>query len=256
MIASLINESNPVPHYKQTQIQLLCYLSRSCYDKEKKRQKKLFSEMTREDVMAYLNKLRKSESESPLHKWIGTYNLRRVNLIRFFKWLYHPNILPSKDRPVPDVVKGIPRLKRKEISTVKPTDLWTEEDDYIFLKYCPSPRDRCYHMVSRDSSCRPSEILNLRIKDIVFEVTTDGTNRQYAKVTVNGKTGTRTVAFINSLPYVKEWINIYHPQRGNPNAYFIPTLDKRYKKYGYKMSSSMSLYHIYKNYQLKFFPSY
>jgi hypothetical protein len=53
---------------------------------------------------------------------------------------------------------------------------------------------------------------------------------------------------------VKEWINIHHPQRGNPNAYFIPTLDKRYRKYGYKMSSSMSLYHVYKNYQLKFFP--
>jgi integrase/recombinase XerD len=132
-IVSLVNESNPVPRYKQTQIQLLCYLSRSCYDKKEQRQRKVFSEMTRDDVMAYLNKLRKSESESPLHKWIGTYNLRRTNLIRFFKWLYHPDILPSKDRPIPDVVKGIPKLKRKEISTVKSTDLWSEDDDYLFL---------------------------------------------------------------------------------------------------------------------------
>jgi DNA-binding MurR/RpiR family transcriptional regulator len=70
-IVSLVNESNPVPRYKQNQIQLLCYLSRLYYDKEKKRQRKLFSEMTREDVMAYLSTLRKSENESPLHKWIG-----------------------------------------------------------------------------------------------------------------------------------------------------------------------------------------
>ena len=130
-IISLVNESNPVPHYKKTQIQLLCYLSSFLYDKKEKRQRKLFSEMTRDDIIGYLNKGRKSESEDPLHRWIGTYNVRRVNLIRFFKWLYYPNILPSKARPVPDVVKNIPRLKRKEISTVKPTDLWTEEDDYI-----------------------------------------------------------------------------------------------------------------------------
>ena len=188
-IDSLVNETNPVPMYKKTQIQLLCYLSSFFYNAKEKKQKKLFREMTRDDIIAYLGSLRKSEAVDPMHKWVGTYTLRKGNLIRFFKWLYNPHILPSKDRPIPDVVNNIPRIKRKEISTVKPTDLWTEEDDYIFLKYCPSPRDRCYHTVSRDTSCRPSEILNLRIKDIVFKVTTDGTNKQYAQVTVNGKTG-------------------------------------------------------------------
>jgi len=252
-IISLVNETNPVPQYKKTQIQLFCYLSSFFYDVKEGKQKKLFSEMTRDDIIFYLNSLRKPESIDPMHKWIGTYTLRRINIMRFFKWLYHPNVLPSKDRPIPDVINNIPTIRRKEISTIKPTDLWTEEDDYIFLKYCPSPRDRCYHTVSRDTSCRPSEILNLRIKDIVFEVTTDGTNRQYAKVTVNGKTGTRTVALINSIPYVKEWINIHHPQRGNPNAFFIPTLDKRYRRFGYRMTS-MSMNHIYRNYKLNFFP--
>jgi integrase len=252
-IASLVSESNPVPQYKRTQIQLLCYLSSFFYDKQQKKQRKLFSEMTRNDIISFLYSKRKSESEDPLHRWIGTYNIRRINIMRFFKWLYHPGVLPSKARPIPDVARNIPKLKRKEISTVKPTDLWTEKDDYIFLKYCPSPRDRCYHTVSRDTSCRPSEILNLRIKDIVFKVTIDGTNKQYAQVTVNGKTGTRTLALINSIPYVKEWINTHHPQRHNPNAFFIPTLDKRYRRFGYKMSS-MSLYHVYRNYRYNFFP--
>lgn len=34
-----------------------------------------FKDMTREHMLSYLNSLRKSEDEDPLHKWIGTYNL-------------------------------------------------------------------------------------------------------------------------------------------------------------------------------------
>jgi integrase/recombinase XerD len=271
-ITALINETNLVPQYKRSQIQILCYLAEYYYNNHNNNKKKkyqqqqkqqgkqnndkklfLFSAITRDDVISYLNTLRKPENIDPMHKWVGTYTLRRTIIIRFFKWLYYPHILPSKDRPIPDVVNNIPKFKRKEISTVKPTDLWTEEDDYIFLKYCPSPRDRCYHTVSRDTSCRPSEILKLRIKDIVFKVTTDGSNKQYAQVTVNGKTGTRTLPLFNSIPYVKEWINIHHPQRANPNAFFIPTLDKRYRRFGHRMSS-LSLNHLYRNYRLNFFP--
>ena len=28
----------------------------------------------------------------PLHKWIGTYNSRLRNILRFFKWLYSPTL--------------------------------------------------------------------------------------------------------------------------------------------------------------------
>jgi hypothetical protein len=44
-----------------------------------------------------------------------------------------------------------------------PSDLWTNEDDAIFLSYCPSKRIKCYHAVSRDTSCRPHEILKLKV---------------------------------------------------------------------------------------------
>ena len=46
-------------------------------------------------------------------------------------------------------------LKRKEQSIYKPDDLWTPEDDQIFLKYCPDKRIQCYHAISRDTSARP-----------------------------------------------------------------------------------------------------
>jgi hypothetical protein len=51
-----------------------------------------------------------------------------------------------------------------------PTDLWTVEDDSLFLKYCPNTRDKCYHAMSRDSAARPHELLKLRIKDVVFKL--------------------------------------------------------------------------------------
>ena len=83
--------------------------------------------------------------------WIGTYNLHSP-----YRWLSYPN-MEAKDRPKPPCVENIPQLKRKEESIYKPTDLSTQEDDSLFLKYCPSKRDRCYHAVSRDLSCRPHE---------------------------------------------------------------------------------------------------
>ena len=51
---------------------------------------------------------------------------------------------------------------------------------------------------------RPNEILNLKIKDIKFHVNEEGI--QYAEVRITGgKTGSRTVPLIDSLPYLKEW---------------------------------------------------
>jgi integrase len=99
-----------------------------------------------------------------MHKWIGTYNTYRIHLLRFFKWLYNPDIEPGK-RTKPEIIQNIPKLKRKEKSIYKPTDLWTPEHDLLFLKYCPSKRNKCYHAMAYDTGCRPHELLKLRIID-------------------------------------------------------------------------------------------
>jgi integrase len=242
-ILAISDEVNPSTAHKRNQIQILSKLSESCNQKP-------FLEMTREDILySYLQRCRKPEDIDPMHKWIGTYNLRRIYLLRFFKWLYNPNLEPNK-RPTPEVTTNIPNFKRKEKSIYKPTDLWTEEDDLLFLKYCPSKRDKCYHMMSRDLSARPHEILGLKIKDVVFK--TNGT-QQYAEVLVNGKTGTRHIPLFSSVPYIKEWIDS-HPQRNNKNTYLIPSLGRRVKNFGNKLGS-LSLNIIYRNYKLNFFPS-
>jgi integrase len=164
-ILSLRTEINLSDHHIKNNIIALTSLSN--YHNNKKS----FIEMTRDDILSYLNRFQKPESADPLHKWIGSYNLHKTYFIRFFRWLYYPKIESAK-RPKPSVVENIPNLKRKEHSIYKPSDLWTEQDDRLFLNYCPSKRDKCYHMISRDTGCRPHEILNIKTKDVVFKTAT------------------------------------------------------------------------------------
>jgi hypothetical protein len=152
-------EINFSTNYRKDIIELLTRFARYHHNNNK-----LFKDATRDDVIAFLDSHRKTETQDPLHKCVGTYNIYRVHLIQFFGWLYALDIEPSK-RPKPAVVDNIPKLKRKEKSIYKPSDLWTPEDDLLFLKYCPNKRDRCYHAISRDLSARPHEILRLKIKD-------------------------------------------------------------------------------------------
>ncbi|MFL6408424.1 MAG: hypothetical protein ACJ71F_15350, partial [Nitrososphaeraceae archaeon] len=214
-MSSLRSEINPSDNYRRDNIILLCDFSIFFNNKNAK----IFKEITREDLLSFLDSFRKAESVDPLHKWIGTYNIYRMQLMRFFKWLYYPDV-EQKKRPKPSVIENIPQLKRKEKSIYKPTDLWTAEDDALFLKYCPNPRDRCYHAMSRDSAARPHELLKLRIRDVVFKLTPDN-KKQYAEILVNGKTGSRPIPLINSIPYKKEWITNHHPQAGNRNSILL-----------------------------------
>jgi integrase len=236
---SLKSEINLSNNYRKDVIDLLFKFSAFFNNKS-------FKEITRGDVLSFLDSFRKIDSVDPLHRWIGTYNLYAIHLTRFFKWSYNPDIDPNQ-RPKPDVVQNIQQLKRKEKSIYKPTDLWTQEDDSLFLEYCPNSRDRCYHAMSRDSAARPHELLKLRIKDVVFKLAPD--KKQYAEILVNGKTGTRCIPLIDSIPYIKDWIN-QHPQSGNSTAILLCGFGKSLNK----KIDERSLAKLYRRYREKFFP--
>ena len=236
-VNSVRNEISTSHSYERNNIKALVYLSKFHSNKK-------FKTIDKHDILLFLNSKRKSEEANPLHSWIATYNLYIVLLTRFFKWLYQPDLSP-KERSKPSCV-DIARLRRKEQSVYKPTDMWTQEDDLLFLKYCSSKRDKCYHAISRDSSCRPHELLKLKIKDVVFKVAGD---RQYAEILVNGKTGQRHIPLINSLPYLKDWLDD-HPQSSNPTAILVC---------GFSKSSGRqlrieSINHTYSKYKNKIFP--
>ena len=238
-IAAMKSEVNLSDHYRKDVIEALSRFSK--YNNNKP-----FKDVTRTNILEFLDSFRKPETSDPLHKWIGTYNIFRIYLLRFFKWLYYPDIEPAK-RSKSLVIENIPQLKRKEKSIYKPSDLWSQQDDLLFLKYCPSKRDRCYHAISRDLSCRPHELLKLKIRDISFK--TVGSS-QYAEVVVNGKTGTRPIPLIDSIPYLKDYLDHEHPQPTNPNSPLIcgtgRSLGRHFKAFG--------IYLIYNEYKKQIFP--
>jgi integrase/recombinase XerD len=248
-IIAMKREINPRINTIRTTIQFLSELSKTLGIAKK------FKSMTRDDILLYLDKCRKLENDDPLHKWIGSYNTRRIILFRFFRWIQYPDVAnPDKRNELsiqerkPECIQDIPQLKRKEISCYKPSDLWTQEDDLLFLKWVTNKRDRCYHTMSRDLSARPHEILNLKIKDIVFKNAND---YQYAEVLVNGKTGSRHIPLIQSIPYIKEWLS-NHPSRNNPKSPLFVSLGRN--SVGRKQLTLNGIYQIYKYYKQEFFP--
>jgi integrase/recombinase XerD len=125
----------------------------------------------------------------------------------------------------PPIISGLKRLNRKEKSSYQAKDLWTCEDDSIFLKYCEDDRLKCYHAIARDTSGRPHEILKIRMGDIVYKKSSTAI---YAEVTIgkSGKTVQRTVPLTNSIPFIKSWIQ-KHPTSTNRKSFLFPSFERQ-----------------------------
>ena len=172
---------------KESKIKVLTWLSNHFQDE------KSFRNMTKHDILDFLNKLRKSVTEDPASKWIGSYNGRQIILTKFFRWLYNPDEPDHRNRITPSCMQSIKRLPRKEKTSYKPTDILESKDNSIFLKYCPSKRDRCYHSLANDMSARPGEKVLLPVQamtinsfisyystDILLKLVTKNTTNQFS----------------------------------------------------------------------------
>lgn len=231
---------------KEGRIKVLVWLSKYHYNK------KYFKAMTKQDILEFLNNLRKPISNDPTQRWIGSYNGRQIILSKFFRWLYNSWEADYTRRNTPDCMKGIKQLPRKEKTPYSAADLWDQREHAMFLKYCPSIRDRCYHSLANDMSARPHEILNLKIKDIVFKKTDD--NKQYAEVLIKGgKTKPRKVPLIDSIPYVKELINNHQFGGSNPDCWLFKS--NSHTSFGSKLTYDGLSYQYKYFYKTKFFPS-
>lgn len=229
---------------KESRIKILVWLSNFYNDT------KSFKQMIKQDILNYLNNLRKSTIEDISQRWIGSYNGRQIVLSKFFRWLYNPNEPDQRRRMTPHCMKGIKQLPRKEKTPYKPSDLWESREHAIFLKYCPNILDKCYHSLANDMSARPHEILNLKIKDVVFKVTDEGT--QYAEVVIKGgKTRSRTIPLIDSIPYVKDLIN-NHPHGTNPDSWLF--ISNSNTTFGSKLTYDGLVYQYKYFYKIKYFP--
>ncbi|HET7389740.1 MAG TPA: hypothetical protein VFJ51_02870, partial [Nitrososphaeraceae archaeon] len=85
---------------KEGKIRVLIWLSNYLANKS-------FRQMTKQDILNYLNNLKKPVSEDPTHRWISSYNGRQMIFNKFFRWLHNPDELNPKHRVTPQCMQGV-----------------------------------------------------------------------------------------------------------------------------------------------------
>ncbi|MGC8993727.1 MAG: tyrosine-type recombinase/integrase, partial [Candidatus Aenigmatarchaeota archaeon] len=126
----------------------------------------------------------------------------------------------SKRDGYPEVVDWID-TGNKNTNYQKLPQVLTMEEINKMIEVCDNLRDKALISVLYESGCRASEILDLKIKDLEFD--------EYGGVLiVRGKTGSRRIRLISSIPALKEWLNV-HPRKNDPNASLFCSLAKNNK---------------------------
>jgi len=153
--------------------------------------------------------------EKDLKKYIADMQTRKytpstiytnlVTLKRFYKWL------KGNDEYYPDLVKWLkPRIKKTDMKPLGEGDLITEDDVKKMIEVADNSRDKAFVSLLYESGCRIGELASLQIKNVKFD--SNG-----VVLTVQGKTGVRTVRVISSTPYLMTWLQ-FHPLREDPNS--------------------------------------
>lgn len=90
---------------------------------------KAFRNITRDDVLSFLDKRKKSVDVDPEKKWIVTWNGYLSRLLGFYRWMYNNNNEQDRENWVtPEIFSSIKRKKNKRISSYNPTDVWNIEE--------------------------------------------------------------------------------------------------------------------------------
>jgi len=157
---------------------------------------KPWKEMTREDLENYIFGLEYSVSAMDTHK---------LYIRKFFKWLYK-----SKDYPeMVDWLKLQRNRKRK-----LPDDLLTASEIKAMIDAAGANlRNRALVSVLYESGCRLGEIGGIKMRAV--------TSDQYGIVIiVHGKTGSRRIRLIDSVPDLLQWLNV-HPNKSGDSPLFV-----------------------------------
>jgi len=114
---------------------------------------------------------------------------------KFYQWLEG---YEWKSKEFPKKVSWI-KMSMKRNEQRLPEEILIKEEILRMVEYCPSFRNKTLIIMLWESDCRINELLNIRLKDIDFD--------DYGlTVVVSGKTGTRKLRLVTSVPYVSMWL--------------------------------------------------
>ena len=127
----------------------------------------------------------------------------------------------SRTAPMPEEVRWISlRVKQKD-SRITPEALLSKEDFEAIVKATDNPRDKALVYVLFEAALRPGELLGMTVGSVEFK-------DKYCLITVNGKTGIKSIPLVSSFMPLLRWLK-EHPDRDNPNAPLWCSLSTNYK---------------------------
>ncbi|MBT6774491.1 tyrosine-type recombinase/integrase [Candidatus Woesearchaeota archaeon] len=170
--------------------------------------KKPFEEVIEEDFVNYFFKL---EEEN---KSVATINSYKHILKAFYTHHLDKEKLVERIKPV-----------RKEIRK-KDDEMLSPSEIRGMIEKCTHPRDKALIMITYDGAMRQGEVLGIQLKHIVSD-------EHGYKITLTGKTGTRSIRVIDAVPYLKDWLN-YHPFKEDSNSFLFINL----KTYGRRLKEN------------------
>lgn len=151
---------------------------------------------------------------------------------KIFFWLKNMDYSPDTKQDYWSILKKIitwlnPRFNLKEykmnlrLNRRLPEDILTEEEARKLCESGLSIRDRAIVSILYEAGIRAGELINLRVKDIVFD-------NFGAVLLVNGKTGQRRVRIVKSVPIISTYL-LEHRFKEDPLAPLFYRIDKQIK---------------------------
>lgn len=126
--------------------------------------------------------------------------------------IFGKRVQPTDDGDAPPSIDWVPSSTSSNYDPApEPSQMLSWENDVKpMINDCQNSRDRAMLAVAWDSGVRSGEFQDLTVGDV-----TD--HRHGLQITVNGKTGRRTVTLIPSVPFLQKWLED-HPGGDNPSA--------------------------------------
>ena len=160
-------------------------------------------DVTEEDIRALVANIMIKHGENGKetgYTFVLKMSLRSI--VRFVK-------LGSRNKPEDGELPMLKFIKSK-----KPKDKLTREDlptddevQKILAACSDSSRDKAMISVHAEAGTRIGELLGMKIKDFVID-------KNGGMIKVDGKTGTRPIRIVKSVPYLTRWLND-HPNKDN-----------------------------------------
>lgn len=187
---------------------------------------KSFHDLTKDEIISYLNTKIKNSTIDPDKKWITTWNDYLWRIKYFLRWFHNYKLVKERGQEPADLsdwltpsIVSIKRKKTKRISPYLETELWEKEELLCIIKYESSKRNKAILALLWDLDARSHEICLLKNKHLRLR-------EKYGEGEIphEAKTGTGPVLLTTSFIYVRDWLN-EHPFRNEPNSRLICNLN-------------------------------